>query len=100
MGYLPVLMALVAAGLLYGTDHPFLVVLAVCTAVGCLWSWGVMHNFGTETARGRSSYRGGFYDISPSEADAVPNWIAIVNMGASALALLLLIVAVFIRSVF
>ena len=56
-----------------------------------------MHNFATEAAKKRSNYRGRFYDITLTEADSVPNWIAILNMCFSILALLLLITAIVIR---
>ena len=93
MGWLPVLLALVASELLYDTGHPVLLTFAIGSTVGCFWSWGTMHNYATEAAKRRSSYRGGFYDITEEEADSVPNWIARVNMCFSALALLAFISA-------
>ena len=97
MGWLPVLLALVASALLYDTGHPVLLTLAIGSAVGGFWSWGIMHNYGVEAAKKRSSFEGGFFDITEEEADSVPDWIAKVNMGFSALALILLIAAIFVR---
>ena len=97
MGWLPVSLAFVASALLYDTGHPVLLTLAIGSTVGCFWSWGIMHNYATEAAKRRSSYDGGFYDITEDEADSVPNWIAIVSICSSALALVLLTVAIFVR---
>ena len=97
MGWLPVLLALIASALLYDTDHPVLLTLAIGSAVGGFWSWGIMHNCATDVAKTRSSYDGGFFDITEEEADSAPDWIAKVNMCFSALALVLLIVAIFFR---
>ena len=88
MGWLPVSLALVASALLYDTGHPVLLTLAIGSAVGCFWSRRIMHNYATEAAKRRSSYDGGFYDITEEEADSVPNWITYWSMCFSALALL------------
>ena len=97
MKWLRVLPALIASALLYDTGHPVLFGLAIGVAVGCFWSWGIMHNYATEEAKKRPSYKGGFGDILPKEADSVPNWITSVNMGFRALALIALVSAVVIR---
>ena len=99
MGRLPVLIALVASGFLYDTGHPVLLTLAIVAAIGCFWSWGIMHNFATEAAKRRSHYTGRFYDITEEEADSVPNWITILNFGFSVLALILLIAAIVLRMI-
>lgn len=97
MGWLPVLVALVASGLLYDTGHPVLLTLSIVAAIGCFWSWGIMHNFATEAASRRSNYSGRFDDITEEEADSVPNWITYLNFGFSVPALLLLIAAIVMR---
>jgi len=56
-----------------------------------------MHNFATEAAKRRPGYQGEFASFTPGEIDAVPNWIAIVNMVLSLIALGLLVAAIFIR---
>lgn len=91
MGWLSVLSSSVAAYLLFASGHTVLMVVAVATAVGSLWSWGVMHNCATDAAKRRSDYTGGFYDFTKQEADAVPNWISFVNMVFSILGVILLI---------
>ena len=60
MGWLSVLVAIVAVVLLYGTEHGILFALAIACAAGCFWSWGIMHNYATNAAKKRSSYRGDF----------------------------------------
>ena len=97
MGWLSVLVALAASGLLYDRGHPVLLTLSVVAVIGCFWSWGIMHNFATEAASRRSTYNGRFYDITEEEADSVPNWITNFNFGFSVLALLLLIAAIVMR---
>ena len=80
MGWIPVVLGLAACVLLYGTENQVVFWLAVFTAVGTFWSYGVMHNFATEAAKRRSSYKGKFYDITAKETDSVPNSIAGMNL--------------------
>jgi len=80
MGWLPVLVGIAAAVLLYGTGHGILFTLAVASAAGCFWSWGVMHNYSTNAAKKSSSYRGDFYDFTGQEIQSASNWITVVNM--------------------
>ena len=97
MGWLPVLISAFAAYLIYDTGHPVIFVIAAITTIGCIWSWGIMHNFATDLASKRSDYSGNFGDIIEFEAQAVPNWITSINMGFSALGLILLIIGVVIK---
>ena len=97
MGWLNVLLSAFAGVLLYDTAHTVLLVLAIGATIGSFWSWGIMHNYATEAAKGRPSYRGGFNDIRVEEANSVPNWIALVNFGFSFAGILLLITAGVIR---
>ena len=97
MGWLGVVLGIVTAFLLWGTGHPVLLSLAILAAAGCFWSWGIMHNFATEMAKQRPSYKGGFYDITEAEANSVPNWITNLNILFTLVSVVLLIVAVAIR---
>jgi hypothetical protein len=94
MGWLSVLLSGIAASLLFKTGHPVLMILAIIATIGCFWSWGMMHNFATKSAKRRRNYGGGFYDIMPQEAEGVPDWIARINMGFSLIGLLLLITGI------
>jgi len=94
MGWSSVLLSVVAAYLLFSSGRTVLMVVAIVTAVGCFWSWGIMHNYATNLAKRRSDYTGGFYDLTKQEAEAVPNWITVVNMGVSFLGVILLIAGI------
>ena len=94
MGWLSVLLSGVAAYLLFSSGHMALMVVAIVTAVGCLWSWGIMHNYATDAAKRRSDYTGGFYDFTKQEAEAVPNWITVVNIGFNFVSVILLIAGI------
>ena len=94
MGWLSVLLSGIAAFLLFKTGHTVLMILAIIATIGCFWSWGVMHNFATESAKRRRNYGGGFHDIIPQEVESVPDWIARINMGFSLIGLLLLITGI------
>jgi hypothetical protein len=80
MGWLQVLLGAIAAILFWRDGSLVLAILAAVACIGSFWSWGVMHNYATEEAKKRSDYSGSFYDITPSEADSVPNWVAGVNI--------------------
>lgn len=99
MGWLPVLISSVAALLLFKTGHTILMVMAVVCIVGCFWSWGVMHNYATEFAKRRPTYSGEFYDLTNSEARAVPNWITVLNIIFTLLGLVLLIMGILFLSI-
>jgi hypothetical protein len=94
MGWLSVLLSGVAAFLLFMTGHTVLMVLAIVAAIGCFWSWGIMHNYATDAAKRRSNYSSGFYDITKREAQAVPDWICMVNMLFGLAGLVLLITGI------
>jgi len=94
MGWFSILICCIAALLLFKTEHTFLMILAIIAAIGCFWSWGVMHNYATEAAKRRNNYRGGFHDIMPHEAQAVPDWITRINMGFNLIGVGLLIIGI------
>ncbi len=97
MGWLGPILGGIAALILWGMDHPVLMILAALSGIGCFWSWGIMHNFATNATKQRQDYRGGFYDIAPSEADSVPNWIAGLNLLCTVASLILLATAIIIH---
>lgn len=97
MGWLSVLVGIVAAVLLYGTGHGILFALATASAAGCVWSWGIMHNYATNAAKNRSSYRGDFYDFTEKEIQSAPNWVTVVNMFLTLTAVGLLITGLVVR---
>ena len=94
MGWLSVLLGGIAGALFFKTDHMILLSLSIICAVGCFWSWGVMHNFAMELARRRSNFTGDFYDVHIREAQSVPNWITAINILFSVSSLILLIIAI------
>lgn len=59
MGWLSILLSAAASYLFFASGHTLLMVLALATAVGCFWSWGVMHNYATDAAKHRRDYTGG-----------------------------------------
>jgi hypothetical protein len=97
MGWLSALVGIAAAVLLYGTGHEILFALAIASVAGCFWSWGIMHNYATNTAKKRSSYRGNFYDFTGQEIQSAPNWITVVNMILTLTAVGLLITGLVVR---
>lgn len=94
MGWLSFLLGVVAGALFFKTGHVVLLSLSIVFSIGGLWSWGVMHNYATESAKRRLNYSGGFFDITAHEANSVPNWITSINMLSSVAALILLIIAI------
>jgi hypothetical protein len=94
MGWLHVLLPLIAAFLYYRTSHTLLMVIAIIMALGSFWSWGVMHNYATDVAKHRSNYTGGFYDLTKTEAESVPNWLATVDLLFSLVGFVLFIIAI------
>lgn len=94
MGWLPVLLSTIAAFLLYRAGYIMLAVFAVVVVIVDFWSWGIMHNYATDVAKKRLSYRGGFYDIAASEANAVPDWITWINLITSTIGIILLIAGI------
>lgn len=99
MGWVPVVLGGIAAALAYGPHGSRLVFwLAVIGAVGCFWSWGVMHNYATNAAKHRRDYRGEFADFRPDEIDAVPNGLAVVNMVFTVITVGALVASIVVRS--
>ena len=57
MGWLSVLVGIEAVAQLYETGQGILFTVAILAVAGCLWSWGIMHNYATDMAKKHSSYR-------------------------------------------
>ena len=94
MGWLSVLIGIVAALLFWNLGSRVFFVMSVISSIGAFWSWGIMHNYATESAKRRSSYTGGFYDFSETDINSIPNWISTINMVITIIAFILLIVAI------
>jgi hypothetical protein len=114
-GLISVIICIIAAAVLYGTGHRVLLSLSIAAGIIALWSWGAMHNFATESAarrrglilenmrrEGRSDEDIVRFDSRLVSADtfdvnAVPNWIAAINMLSTIAGLILLIWGAFMR---
>jgi hypothetical protein len=72
MAFLSVLISAVAALLFYITGHIALMILAIITAFGSFWSWGVLRN----------------------EAQAAPNWIKWINLAFTIIGIVLLFIGI------
>lgn len=90
MGFVGVVLSLISIWLLWDNGWLF-ISIALAVALVELWSWGVMHNYATESAKNREGYSGGFYDLTPEEANKVPNWLATMNLAGFVVAVGLLI---------
>ena len=95
MGWLGVAISAIAAWLLWDENMLWFAV-SVGVGVVALWSWGVMHNHAVTAAKRRPDYSGKFFDFTASEANAVPDWLAMTNMAAFIAAIVLLIIGVII----
>ena len=94
MGWLSVLLNGIAAFLFFKSGNSILMSVAIIAAIGCLWSWGVMHNYTTEFAKRRAGYSGKFFDLSDQEAQSVPDWITRVNIIFTLAGVILLIIGI------
>ena len=80
MGWLSVLVGVVASVLFYRSEASGLTWLSIGFTIVNFWAYGVMHNHAVESAKRRASYTGGFYDLTEKDLHAVPNRLATVNM--------------------
>jgi len=80
MGWIHVALGIVACLLLYTSGKWVAFWAAVIVLVGLFWTYGVMHNYATESAKRRSTFRGGFYDFTERDIDVVPDSIARLNL--------------------
>ena len=94
MGFLGPVVGAGAAWLLFRGDAFWLGCGAVALSLLSFWTWGVMHNQATEAAKRRSSYRGGFYDFTAREVDAVSDKLAAINFLSTLGVVVLLVIDV------
>ncbi len=97
MGWLSVLLSIIAAFLFYFNGYTVLMIIAIIVAIGCFWSLGIMHNFATDQAKKRLSYTGRFYDITTTEAESVPGWLTFVNLVFSLTGFILFITGIVLK---
>ena len=93
MGWLSIIAGAGAATLFFLGGYLALAGAAALVTVGAFWTYGVMHNFATDSAKRRRSYDGGFSDLSENDLNAVPNGLALLNLLASLACFGLLITA-------
>ncbi len=88
MGWLSVLICIIAATTMRTKGHTIFMIVAIIAAIVCFWSWGVMHNYANERAKRRRSYQG---DFTAEEVQSVPDWITWINMGFTILGITILV---------
>lgn len=93
MGFVGVALGAGASIWLWQLGHPISAAIGGLLALICLWSWGVMHNYATESAKRRADYTGAFFDLSERDVAAVPDWLVTVNMLATLGAVAMLVIA-------
>jgi|SRR3989339_1271176 len=95
MGWFHILIGIIAAITLFKSGHLILAAIAIVSAIGCFCSYGIMHNYAVEHAKMfRLDYKGGFYDFTNGDVDAVPDRIAKINFVFSMICFILLIVGI------
>ena len=62
----------------------------------CILTYGIMHNYATESAKKRLDYSGKFYDFTHRDADAIPDWLAQVNFLLSIITLGFLVYGIYV----
>jgi hypothetical protein len=95
MGWIGVLLGLIGVVISFLSSYYTIAVLCLVSSVGCFWSYGVMHNYATNMARQRASYSGRFYDITPDETRAAPDWITRTNVVFTATATIFFLLSIF-----
>ena len=63
--------------------------------IGVFWTYGIMHNYATESAKERLDYSGKFYDFTHRDADVIPDWLAQVNFLLSMITLGILVYGIY-----
>ena len=114
-GLISVIICVLAVVGFYGTGHPILFSLSIASGIVAFWSWGVMHNYATESAKSRhdmmlesmraedrpedeiARFDSCIIDPGPADVNAVPNWLATVNMVATLVGVVLLISGAIVR---
>ncbi|MDO8733585.1 MAG: hypothetical protein Q7K21_00305, partial [Elusimicrobiota bacterium] len=75
MGWLSILIGIITSWLFYRSNQITLFLITIVFTVISFWSWGIMHNYATEAAKKRATYKGDFYDFTEQEVNSIPNWI-------------------------
>ena len=114
-GLISVIISVLAAVAFYGTGHPFLFSVCVVIAVLSFWSWGVMHNYAMNSAKarwdsirenmiqeGRTPEEMNRLESTPihltyADVNAIPDWLAMVNMFVTFAGIGMLIWGIFVR---
>lgn len=114
-GLISVIISILAAITFFGTGNPFLFWVCVIIALLSFWSWGIMHNYAMKSAKARWNHvrenmiqegrakeeidRLDNTPINPSIGDvnAVPDWLATINMLISVAGIGLLIFGIIVR---
>lgn len=100
MGWFSVLIGLSACILLYLVENWLAFWIALVVTIGVFWTYGVIHNYATESAKWHAAnkgeeHTGGFYDFENHDLDAIPDWLAQVNMALSIIALGFLVYGIY-----
>lgn len=116
-GIIGFIVCVCSAILLYGFGHSFLFWAAIVISAADLWSWGIMHNYAMNAAKARfDRLRENLLfenrppedlkhlddipiQITPRDANLVPNWITSLNMLFTIIGFCLLILAIILRFV-
>lgn len=97
MGWFHVALGVVTCFLLYSAGKWVAFWAAVIVLVGLFWTYGVMHNYATESAKRRLTFRGDFYDFTERDIGAVPDSIARLNLIFAVISLGFLVYGVYIK---
>lgn len=114
-GWISVIASLIATILLYGTEHLYLFIFAILIAIACFWTFGIMHNYATNSAKARhdrilenmkwegrskeeiTAFDNRIINPSPQDVDVVPDKLAFINMIVSITGYILLLIAVYLK---
>ena len=89
-----VFLTILAAIHLNSMDHEILTWLSAIAAIGCLFSWGLMHAYAARSAKQRENSTGLDYRLTEADALSVPDWITYINMAFTILAFLMMAMAI------
>ena len=114
-GFISVAISSIAAFIFYSTGYSILLILSILITIICFWTWGVMHNYATLSAKarhdrimesmkseGKSAKEIEEFDlkiISPTihDINTVPDKLTNINMLFSFLGVILLIIALYLK---
>jgi hypothetical protein len=114
-GWISVIASLIATILLYGTGHLYLFIFAILITIACFWTFGIMHNYATNSAKSRhdrilenmklegrseeeiTASDSRIISSSPHDVNAVPDKLAFINMIISITGYGLLLIAIYLK---